>query len=162
MGARGPRKKLAELDRLDGNPSRRLFVDPSVSALGEAFIPEHLDDEVQACIEVIKRSMPPRVYATLDSFLLAGFATAWSEHRRAALEISAPGFERIVRNAAGTPIRNPWLAHLSQSLRDMMAAGDRLGLDPKARTALQLPTEKSVSKFDGLLGPPSSSATYRN
>lgn len=158
MGARGPRKKLPDLDRLDGNPGKRAF-DPSegVEALGEPFVPEHLHEDAQACIEVIKASMPPRVYRKIDSFLLAGFAAAWAVHKRAAHEVSNPEFEWTVVNGAGSLSKSPWLNILSGALRDMMAAGDRLGLDPKARAALKLPGEKPKSKFDGLVGQTGSS-----
>ena len=157
MGARGPRKKLPEMERLDGNPGKRAFVDPEVNALGDVFVPEHLHEDAQACIEVIRHSMPPKVYAALDSFLLSGFATAWAVHKRAAHEVSNPEFEWTVLNGAGSLAKNPWLTILSSALRDMMAAGDRLGLDPKARAALRLPAEQPASKFGGLTGRATSS-----
>lgn len=160
MGARGPRKKLAELDRLEGSPGKRgLELGSSIEASGEPFVPEHLHEDAQACIEIIKASMPPRVYRKLDTFLLSGFAAAWAVHKRAAHEVSNPAFEWIVLNGAGTPTKNPWLLTLSTALRDMMAAGDRLGLDPKSRAALRLPEQKPASRFDGLIGQRGSSTS---
>jgi len=71
MGKRGPRGKLAEFDRLDGNPSHRLIHESGIEGLGEPFVAEHLMDDARGCIDVIKQSMPPRIYSALDSFLLS-------------------------------------------------------------------------------------------
>jgi phage terminase small subunit len=163
MGARGPRKKLAAVAKIEGNPGRRpLFDDAVIDALGEVFVPEHLHEDAQACIEVIRGSMPPKTYAALDSFALAAFSTAWALHKRAAHEVSNPGFEHLVTNGAGSLAKNPWIDILNGQARVMMSYGDRLGLDPKARAALRLPSEKAASKFDGLLGQTGSSPLSRH
>jgi hypothetical protein len=99
MGLRGPRKKLAELEALDGNPGKRPIETSGIEAYGEPFVPEHLSDDARGCIEVIKQSMPASVYSALDTFLLAAFATAWATHKRATHEINRPGFQYVV----GTP-----------------------------------------------------------
>src|SRR5437870_4401913 len=101
MGRRGPRKKLAEIDRLDGNPSRRIVEESGIEALGQPFIPEHLCDDARGCIEVIKQSMPNHIYSGLDSFILAAFGMAWAIHKKAALEISNPNFNWIVTSKRG-------------------------------------------------------------
>src|SRR5690606_14341562 len=118
-----------------------------------------LSDDAQGCIEVIKRSMPPKVYSALDSFLLAAFGTAWALHKKAALEINRPGFDAVVTLESGVQMQSPWLAILNKQAALMASLGDRLGLDPKARAALKLPGAKQHqgSKFDGLLGQTGSS-----
>ena len=163
MGARGPRKKLPSVSKLEGNPGKRSILDDvSVEALGDVFVPEHLHEDAQGAIEVIRGSMPPKTYAAVDSFALSAFATAWALHKRAAHEISNPEFAHLVTNGAGSLAKNPWIDILNGQARVMMSYGDRLGLDPKARAALKLPSEKPLGKFDGLLGQSGSSRSARH
>jgi len=158
MGARGPRKKLAALERLEGSPGKRPIEDVGVEALGEPFVPEHLSDDAQGCIEVIKQSMPKNVYSALDSFLLAAFSTAWALHKRATHEVNNPDFQFIVLTPNGCEVQSPWLSILNKQAALMASLGDRLGLDPKSRAALKLPNARQQkSKFDGLIGQAGSS-----
>ena len=76
MGKRGPRKKIAKLEIMEGKPGKRAVVDLGVEGLGEVFIPEHLPDDAAGCIQVIKDSMPGGVYAKLDSFIMAAFSVS--------------------------------------------------------------------------------------
>lgn len=158
MGVRGPRKKLPALTKLEGNPGKRAIEEFGIEAQGEPFIPDHLSDDAQGCIEVIRRSMPAKVYSALDSFLLAAFGTAWAIHKQAAHEINSPDFEWTVVNSAGSLAPNPWLKILNGQAQLIASLGDRLGLDPKSRAALKLPGAKQQrSKFDGLIGRSASS-----
>lgn len=163
MGARGPRKKLAAVDALDGNPSHRVIFESGIEALGEPFIAEHLMDDARGCIEVIKQSMPTKIYSKLDSFLLSAFAMAWAIHKRAAHEINNPAFEWVVENSAGSETPSPWIKMLTNQAQLMASLGDRLGLDPKSRAALKLPSQaKTKSKFAGLIGQIESSSSLSN
>lgn len=154
MGKRGPRPKLSELEKLDGNPSKRVIDESGIEALGEPFIPEHLSDDARGCIESIKMSMPTGVYSALDSFLLSSFATAWALHKLAAHKINGPEFKHVYKvGDGGAEAQSPWLAILNKQAALMASLGDRLGLDPKSRAALKLPGAKQrKSKFAGLLG----------
>jgi hypothetical protein len=58
--------------------------------VGDVFIPEHLHEDAQGCLQVIKDSMPVGIYSSLDTFLLAAFACAWATHKRAAHEMNNP------------------------------------------------------------------------
>jgi phage terminase small subunit len=164
LGKRGPRKKLAEIDRLDGNPSNRVIEVSGIEALGEPFVPEHLVDDARGCIEVIKQSMPSNVYSALDSFILSAFATAWALHKMAVLKISHPDFELVFSvGETGAEMQSPWLAILNKQAALMASLGDRLGLDPKSRAALKLPGAKQrKSKFAGLIGQNGLSASSNN
>ena len=128
----------------------------------QPFVPEHLSDDARGCIDIIKQSMPSNVYSALDSFLLSAFAMAWATHKRAAHEIGAPDFQWTTASKRGSPQASPWIRIANQQAGIMAALGDRLGLDPKSRTALKLPDAKQrKSKFAGLMGARSSS-TYKN
>jgi phage terminase small subunit len=149
----GRRKKLAQIDRLDGNPGRRLIEESGIEGLGEPFIPEHLSDDARGCIEVIKASMPSNIYSALDSFLLSAFATAWAIHKKAALAISDPNFKWIDKTKRGAAVEHAWIKMSRTQAALMASLGDRLGLDPKSRAALKMPDARQrKSKFAGLLG----------
>ena len=144
MGARGPRKKLPTLEKIEGNPGKRTILDEiGLEAVGDVFVPEHLHEDAQACIEVIRRSMPPKTYAALDSYQLSVFASAWALHKRAAHEISNPDFQHLVLNAAGSLAKNPWIDILNGQARVLMSSGDRLGLDPKGKGVAKTPVRKA-------------------
>jgi phage terminase small subunit len=153
MGKRGPRKKLAAIKILEGNPGQYPIEQTGVEAHGEPFIPEYLMDDARGCIEVIKASMPSSVYSALDSFLLAAFGMAWALHKMAALKVNDPHFEWIVTGSTGTQMQSPWLKILNAQAALLASLGDRLGLDPKSRAALKLPgARQKRSKFAGLIG----------
>lgn len=162
----GRRKKLTALEALEGNPGKRAVEESGIEALGEPFIPEHLMDDARGCMEVIKASMPAKIYSALDSFLLSAFGVAWAVHKRAAHEINSPEFAWIVTNSAGSETPSPWIKILNSQAEKLASLGDRLGLDPKSRAALKLPgARQHKSKFAGLLGsgaPNASSSSSRN
>ena len=94
--------------------------------------------------------MPGKVYSALDSFHLAAFGVAWMLHKKATLVVSGPDFD--VENGKG------WIRVLNQQTAIMVTLSDRLGLDPRSRAALKLPSAKQQrSKFHGLLGQPTMS-----
>lgn len=146
-------KKPAVIRALEGNPGKRPIDLSGVEALGEPFIPEHLPDDARGCIEVIQKSMPPSVYSALDSFLLAAFAMAWVIHKRAAHEIGNRDFAFTVPGSTGSQVPSPWIKILNAQAAIMASLGDRLGLDPKSRAALKLPSARQQkSRFEGLIG----------
>jgi phage terminase small subunit len=164
LGKRGPRKKLAALESLEGNPGKRVIEESGIEALGEPFIPEHLSDDARGCIETIKMSMPSGIYSALDSFILSAFATSWALHKLAAHKIHDPEFKHVYKvGDNGAEAQSPWLAILNKQAALMASLGDRLGLDPKSRAALKLPGAKQrKSKFAGLLGHNSLSISSSN
>ena len=156
MGSRGPQPKPNVLKLIDGNPGKRPVGAPGVVATGEPFIPDDLHDHAIECIEMIKRMMPPKVYAEVDGFALSAFATAYAWHRHCRHAMNDPNFQPMVLGSTGIAKRpNPYFKLLKDQSDQMRAWGTRLGLDPAARQALtggaQAP-ERPPSKFDGLMG----------
>jgi phage terminase small subunit len=160
---RGHPKKLPYLKALEGNPSKRAIDALGVDAQGEPFIPEHLSDDARGCIDVIRRSMPMRVYSALDSFLLAAFATAWGLHKRAAHEVNRPGFQAVIVTPNGAEMQSAWVSLLNTQAKILVSLGARLGLDPVVRASLHLPNARQQkSKFDGLIGRPANERLGRH
>jgi phage terminase small subunit len=150
MGARGPQRKLAILHYLSGNPSKKSKKELEVvglNALGEPFLPVHLGEDARHAIELIKESMPPGVYGTLDTFLLSAFGVAWAIHKRAAVEIAKSNFNWTT--PSGLP--SPWIKIASEQAQVMSRLGSRLGLDPIAREGMQAAATRQTSDFNGLL-----------
>jgi hypothetical protein len=145
MGRRGPQPKPAALKVLEGNPGKSVIEPTGIEACGEFFVPDHACDDGAGALEIVRQSMPGKVYSALDTFLLSAFATAWSLHKKAVLKISGPDFN-LKRDA-------PWVRLANQQTAIMVTLSDRLGLDPRSRAALKLPSARQRrSKFAGLLG----------
>lgn len=149
-GRRGPRSETPEMQALKGNPGKRKKRAPSVRPDGAIAIPNYLDGDARECFEMIVSAMPPDTYAMTDTGGVAVYAVAWANHKRAteALKTEPP----LVSGSTGNLTPNPWFKVLHESARIMMAMGDRLGLDPKARAGLVSKDDKPESKFAGLIG----------
>lgn len=156
-GTRGPRSKLFIQDLLDGFPGHqkgKMYVDEGPKAAGSLFVPDHLPDDAKGMITIIQESMPPGVYARLDSFLVSAYAIAWWVHKTAVEHMSSPDFEWTeVNNETGISKANPWIGVQQKHAMLMASLGDRLGLDPKARQSLKNAAKGGKkSKFSGLIG----------
>ena len=57
---------------------------------------------------------------------------AWAIHKRAALEISNPGFQFTTASKLGSPHASPWIRNANQQAEILASLGDRLGLDHKS------------------------------
>jgi P27 family predicted phage terminase small subunit len=145
----GRPRKNPEIRKLEGNRSKTPIPEPVKVATGEVAVPDHLDEDAQACLELIKRSLPPKTYAMCDIGLLSAYAVAWSEHKKAVIALRDE--PRMVEGSTGQLVINPWIKHLNESARLMLSIGPRLFLDPVARASLKVPDEKPASKFDGLI-----------
>ena len=163
MGKRGPKPKPTELLRLSGDPKNKINANepqcglPPVKpiAISEDAIANHEWDRLIA-------AMPPKLYTALDVSALATYAQSYSLMMRADREIALNGlvFTVTVKDEAGNVVvkemtRNPAVIIWNQAAKSLLAAGDRLGLNPSARSRLQLPVknlDEATSRFKGLIG----------
>lgn len=150
MGARGRRPETPEMQALKGNPGKRAKRPASVRPDGDVYIPNYLQGDARDCFEMIVRAMPPSMYASTDVGGIAVYATAWADHKKATEALYVE--KSIVPGSTGNLQPNPWYKIKNEAARIMMAMGDRLGLDPKARAGLSAPQDKPKSKFAGLIG----------
>ncbi|MCA6098854.1 phage terminase small subunit P27 family [Bradyrhizobium sp. WSM 4400] len=150
MGARGRRPETPEMQALKGNPGKRAKRPPSIRPSGDVYIPNYLQGDARDCFEMIVAAMPPSTYASTDVGGIAVYATAWADHKKATEALLVE--PSIVPGSTGNLQPNPWYKIKNEAARIMMAMGDRLGLDPKARAAIALPQDKPKSKFAGLIG----------
>jgi len=151
LGKRGPKKKPDELDRLDGRPGKRGKSANAPAASGAPSCPAHLDSYAKAVWQRIVTAMPPDLYTNADRELLAAYCDAASEHKRAVEAIREQGHVLIGGN--GGAYQNPWVGIRNKQAQMMASLGTRLGLDPAARTSIQMPSKDdgSASKFGGLV-----------
>lgn len=159
-----PVRKSLEIKKLEGfagkgafpnQESKLIALEFKMPNMGTVFVPEHLHQDAQDCIEVIKESMPEGVYSRLDTYGLAAFACAWAVHKRAAFELSNPEFEWVIHSNKGQ-VPNPWIKIMFEAGNQMAKHSGKLGLDPGSREDLLLPKalggRQLLGKFNGLIG----------
>lgn len=134
---------------------------------GVPFIPDHLNEDAQACAEHVIKNFSAKHITSLDSYVLAVFAAAWAWHKAAVHIMSAPDFEPVVTriDKHGNEIRcpNPWFRIMNEQARMMLQTAPKLFLTPRDRHILEgVGQDKQRSKFDGLLGQTESSDSLSN
>lgn len=145
MGKRGPKPKSAVLKVLEGNPGRRLIIEP-VKATGTAKLPKHLSSEAKTIWRRIMFSMPKNFYSGADREVLAAYCEACAQHKQAT--------ERL--KSADVPIwedehgkQHPARATQQANARLICSLGTRLNLSPGDRA--NSGTNKELSKWQGLI-----------
>lgn len=164
MGKRGRKPKSRELNKLDGNPSKRPMlpddvaisvdmppVKPAVVAMDET-----ASKEWDRLISV----MPPELYTAADVAVLTTYCLSWSMLHKVECELDQRGLiiEEHRFSAEGELIgstlkKNPALPAWNLALSNLLKATDRLGLYPGARARLEIPKrgDRHQSKWAGKL-----------
>lgn len=149
MGKRGPQPKPKTIKDLEGNPGKRKINRSSPVAKGGPSCPTYLTGYALTVWRRIVNSMPPKLYNACDSQLLAAYCCAADMHKKAVESIREEG--EIAHGGKGAPYQNPYVSIMNKQAQLMATIGSRLGLDPAARSSLQVPEEKPKSKFADLV-----------
>jgi phage terminase small subunit len=162
----GRKKQPAQVKDLAGWPDKTSKADQvkqlelMIPNKGSPMVPAHLHEEAQACIEVIKDSMPDGVYSRLDTYLLTAFACAWATHVRASHEMSNPDFQYLTKAPRGM-VMSPWIKLMFTAGDQMAKLSDRLGLNPSTRQGLRLPTTlEARDPYEDLIALNASSSSF--
>lgn len=150
MGKRGPAPEPSTLKDMKGNPGKRAQNKSEPEATGTPRCPNHLGSYGKAVWKRIAESMPDSLYAQADRELLAAYCAAADLHKRAVEAIKDEG--EVAIGESGQPYQNPWVGIQNKQAQLMATLGTRLGLDPAARTSIQMPKENPKSKFGDLVG----------
>lgn len=151
MGKRGPQPKPQTIKQLEGNPGKQKLNASAPVASGAPACPAHLKGYAVTVWRRIISSMPPTLYAACDSQLLAAYCVAADMHKRAVEALAKNGGE-VATGANGAPYQNPWVSIQNKQAQILATLGSRLGLDPAARSGLNLPgTGKPAGKFGDLI-----------
>jgi P27 family predicted phage terminase small subunit len=150
MGKRGPQPKPQEIKRLEGNPGKRRTNNSAPEPEGVPTCPAHLGSYGKAVWKRIAKSMPPKLYKAADRELLAAYCQAADLHKRAVEAIRTEG--EVSFGESGAPYQNPWVSIQNKQAQLLASLGSRLGLDPAARSSINMPEEdEAPSKFGGLV-----------
>lgn len=147
---KGRPKKPDGLKLLEGNPGKRPLNGAAPIPEGTIQRPPYVTGYAAEVWNQIVNSMPPALYTSADSIVLASFCVATAQWRQATEEISKDGVTVVTTQGDLKP--HPALQAQSKALTTMALLGGKLGLDPSSRASLKMPPQrKPESKFNGLV-----------
>ena len=151
MGARGPAKRPNALRILDGNPARRPLNKAAAAARGLPECPPYLGAYGQEVWARLLASMPPQLYGAADTEILAAYCDAVEMRLAAVMKIQRGG--ELLDATPGQRAKDPsaWFAVAAQQASLIAKLGSKLGLDPAARSSINLPSAQQASKFGNLI-----------
>jgi P27 family predicted phage terminase small subunit len=165
----GPPPEPPHLRLLKGNPGKRPVRSPPEPTRAEqcppppAHLSEYARQEWEAVAPELFRL---GLLTVLDTSTLAIYCSAAAQLRQAeeAIEQMAKrdprGHALTIEGSAGSQVTNPLLRIASSARADMQRIGTQFGLTPNGRLRLSgIKPLPAASKFDGLLGNPTTEKT---
>ncbi|MDF2644187.1 MAG: terminase, partial [Pseudomonas sp.] len=120
-----------------GNPGKRALntAEPKFSQVTNIDPPDWLSARAADMWRmVIPELLREHVVALTDLHNVEAFCTAYAKWRMA--EESVQQFGIVVESSQGSPMKNPALTAANEAMRQMVAFGSLLGLDPASRTRI--------------------------
>lgn len=134
-------KAIQGTDRKD----RRCGVEPTIPSQDKYDPPGGLDGlALQAWLDIEPILSESRVLTDADIRALESYCIHYSNFRRAQESVEADGF--VVQGATGGLIKNPACTVVKESSQEMRALSGVLGLDPAARTRINVGDPKKKKK----------------
>lgn len=142
--------KPTRVKELEGNPGKRKLNQSEPKPSGLPAPPTAMTPRAKTVWSRLIKAMPPGVYAATDSYTLAAYCEAVSNHQLATTKI-AKG-EHEVTGSTGQKKLSHWFAVQSDQARLMASLGARLGLDPVSRQQINVEGGSQVDdEFGDLL-----------
>ena len=149
MAIRGRTPKPTKLRELEGVPGHRPINKREPEPIGPAVKPSRLKGKAAVEWDRAMAAMPAGLYTSADTPALAVYCQAWATYCEALDLLEREGMMAV--GAAGQPAVHPAVAVMSKQAEVILRASDRLGMNPSARTRLQVQDKPAATKFSGLL-----------
>lgn len=127
-------RKPTAIKEIEGNPGKRALNKSEPKPSGLPSPPTAMSNRAKTVWKRLVVAMPPGVFAATDSYALAAYCEAASNHQLATAKIA--GGEIETTGSTGQTKLSPWFAVQSDSARLMATLGAKLGLDPVSRQAI--------------------------
>lgn len=141
--------KPRKLKELAGNPGKRKLNKREPIPSADPTPPTIMTEPARMVWMRLVLSMPPGVYTSLDSNLLAAYCEAVATHQVATQALIKQPHETI--GSTGQPKLSDYFKLQADSARLMATLGARLGLDPIARQQLQTSEGQVDNEFGDLI-----------
>ncbi len=131
-------KKPTHLKLIEGNPGKRALNEREPKPKGGARAPTLMTPAAKKVWPKLVAAMPPGVFSAADSFILASYCEAVSQHQLATKMIAET--PPTVEGSTGQTKISPWFAMQREAATQIAALGAKLGLDPISRQNISTST----------------------
>lgn len=134
----GRQAKPTHLKLIEGNPGKRALNEREPKPTGGARAPTLMTPGAKKVWPKLVAAMPPGVFSAADSYILASYCEAVSQHQLATKMISET--PPTIEGSTGQTKISPWFAMQREAATQIAALGAKLGLDPISRQNISTST----------------------
>lgn len=139
------------MKKLTGNAGKRPLNkrEPKFTR-GVPHCPDWLDDEALMMWNRLVPELASTILTRVDEGAMVGYCVAWGMLVESRKDLAADGLKLYTEK--GGIVRNPAITALNNSLSQLRSFGSDLGLNPAARTRINVPEGKSDDLGDFISG----------